>query len=602
VEGLVNGSPAVLTYAACGLLIVVYASGRFNTPPSNRSSTRQTLYWWSCAGYVLSALALFAALSILLQAATWRTALLGRSDEPSLPAPLIATLAMTTLLPSIPLLKRVDEWFLSIFLEWAEIPAEIKRRAAAMTPESFSVSREDVAELRQAYGDRSYGDTLARYLRRRGSEGSELSHYRLTRVVKLHDRVRKLAGVPGYGRFFSEAGKEFAELEGRVADFLRRAPASLALDERLRGIENEAVFEELARERREAFAQSCRDIFRELTLFLARAVLRSETSEKGIVRRLHEAGFTATEPMNLPRFPINSLTVLTLALFLYLGVLILLLGGVVGMQQYDQAGGLMVAAKSAMVRLATIGVTVWLMQRYPSFRRAPGDPPRFFAYVVNGIIATAVAATICVSSHLGDPDPLASAGGDLPIILLTFPLCTALALCCDDWIENTPPPVWLRIAEAAGCGLVMAAGMAMVLIYLSDRLPFPTAGLPGWKIVMVIGFPTTIAMVFGGCVPHIYRAARRAASIRREEASQSVAPAGSLTPLASERHGGREAADAPQSGKAEAGSHGRHPMVSRHPAPGSSARAGKTDDRQAPVTTGESPAAGAMTDDSVARR
>ena len=136
-----NGSPAVLTYAACGLLIVVYASGRFNTPPSNRSSTRQTLYWWSCAGYVLSALALFAALSILLQAATWRTALLGRSDEPSLPAPLIATLAMTTLLPSIPLLKRADEWFLSIFLEWAEIPAEIKRRAAAMTRRA-SVSAE----------------------------------------------------------------------------------------------------------------------------------------------------------------------------------------------------------------------------------------------------------------------------------------------------------------------------------------------------------------------------------------------------------------------------------------------------------------------------
>jgi hypothetical protein len=87
------------------------------------------------------ALALFAALSILLQAATWRTALLGRSDEPSLPAPLIATLAMTTLLPSIPLLKRVDEWFLSIFLEWAEIPAEIKRRAAAMTRRA-SVSAE----------------------------------------------------------------------------------------------------------------------------------------------------------------------------------------------------------------------------------------------------------------------------------------------------------------------------------------------------------------------------------------------------------------------------------------------------------------------------
>jgi hypothetical protein len=296
------------------------------------------------------------------------------------------------------------------------------------------------------------------------------------------------------------------------------------------------------------------------------------------------------------------LTVLALVLFLYLGVLILLLGGVMGMRQYDQAGGLMVAAKSAMVRLATIGVTVWLMQRYPFFRRAPGDPTRFFAYVVNGIIATAAAAAICLASHLGDADPLATTGGDLPLILLTFPLCTALALCCDDWVEERPPPGWLRIAEAAGCGLVIAAGMAMVLIYLSDRLPFPTAGLPGWKIAMVIGFPVTTAMVYGGCVPHIYRAARRAASIRREEASQSVAPAGSLMPLGPERHGGRDAADAPQSGKPEAGSHGRHPMVSRHAAPGGSARTRKTDGGQAPAATGQSPAADTITDDSLTRR
>ena len=54
-------SNLVLAYAACGGLIVVYALGRFNTPPSNRSSTRQALYWSSCLGYVLSALALFAA-------------------------------------------------------------------------------------------------------------------------------------------------------------------------------------------------------------------------------------------------------------------------------------------------------------------------------------------------------------------------------------------------------------------------------------------------------------------------------------------------------------------------------------------------------------
>jgi hypothetical protein len=88
-----------LAYAACGLMIIAYAWARFNTPPSNRSSTRQALYWSSGIRYVLSALVLFAALSILLNAGPWRKLLLGPADDPALPAPLIASLAMTTLLP-----------------------------------------------------------------------------------------------------------------------------------------------------------------------------------------------------------------------------------------------------------------------------------------------------------------------------------------------------------------------------------------------------------------------------------------------------------------------------------------------------------------------
>src|SRR5437016_11991180 len=76
--------------------------GRFNTPPSNRSSTSQKLYWSSCAGYVLSALALFVALVILLKSGPWRKLLIPSGDDASLPAPLVATLAMTTLRPLAP--------------------------------------------------------------------------------------------------------------------------------------------------------------------------------------------------------------------------------------------------------------------------------------------------------------------------------------------------------------------------------------------------------------------------------------------------------------------------------------------------------------------
>ena len=57
-------------YLACGVLIIFYAWDRFSTPASNRSSTRQALYWWGCAGYIVSALAVFAVLSVLLQVGT----------------------------------------------------------------------------------------------------------------------------------------------------------------------------------------------------------------------------------------------------------------------------------------------------------------------------------------------------------------------------------------------------------------------------------------------------------------------------------------------------------------------------------------------------
>ena len=43
-------------YLVCGVLITFYAWDRFSTPASNRSSTRQALYWWGCAGYIVSAL------------------------------------------------------------------------------------------------------------------------------------------------------------------------------------------------------------------------------------------------------------------------------------------------------------------------------------------------------------------------------------------------------------------------------------------------------------------------------------------------------------------------------------------------------------------
>ena len=382
---------AFMAYPACGLLILVYAWGRFNTPPSNRSSTRQALYWWSGAGYVLSALALFAGLCALLQAGNWRTAILGPADQPSLPAPID---------------RHPGDDDAAPFNSGSEAagrmaPRDISRLGRDPGGGQAPRSGNDAAHLRgdrerrrrscaKPMAKRARVMLWARHLRGQRGEGLELSQYRFTRVVKLHDRIRTLSGEPRYSRFFAEAEDEYAELDRRTGEFLRRSAASLTLAERQYAIDEAAAFDELVVERRDEFAQQCREIFGALALFLARAVLRSERSERDIVGALREIGFSAAEPMNLPHFPIDSLTALAMALFLYL-----ILGGwvfahVAGVAR-QPVDGLMMAGKITLVRLVTIGVTVWLMQRYAFFHRVAGEPPRFFAYLVNGFIAAAVA-------------------------------------------------------------------------------------------------------------------------------------------------------------------------------------------------------------------
>jgi len=522
--------PSILANVSCGLLIVVYAWGRFNTPPSNRQTTRRALYWWSCIGYMGSAVALFAALSILLQQpGGWRD-LLGIPDKPTLSAPLLATLAMTTLLSSVPILKDIDSWLVSQFQEWGAIPAEAKRRAAAMMPSIYMVTPRDVGALHETY-DGAYGDTLTRHLRHEGAAGVEKAELRFTRVVKLYDQIQQLESRSNYGRFFAESAEEWADIERQVDKFLQRAVEWLDRAVRLHKVDA-VSYAELMDDRHEVFARDCRDVFITLVGFLARAVLRSEGSERGIVARLRVIGFPTSEPMNLPEFPISSITVLGAGIFLYLLTASMVFSyAVAGPAQAPV--GLALPLKIALARIAALGLTVWLMQRYAFFRRSAGEPLRYHAYLLNSAIAGVLAAIVCAVFHLGTA---ALSREDVPVITLTVLLCAAVALCCDDSPEEPARPHRLRVLEALGCAAVVAFGTA--LLYLLGLLPVAGA-ISGGLLATWIALPSAMASMIGGFVPHIYRRARLAAAARRDDVSSAAAPE---PPLRISRHAVRAAA------------------------------------------------------------
>jgi len=129
---------------------------------------------------------------ILLQQEAWRQ-FLSIPKEQNLPAPLLATLVLTTLLPSVPILKGVDTWLLCRFHEWGAIPAEVKRRAAAMTPHSFIVTPGDVAALREAY-DGAEGDTFCANERdvAHTHEAEEAGEIAFLMVERSHGRRRNV--------------------------------------------------------------------------------------------------------------------------------------------------------------------------------------------------------------------------------------------------------------------------------------------------------------------------------------------------------------------------------------------------------------------------
>jgi hypothetical protein len=380
------------------------------------------LYWSSCGGYVATALVVYTALSILLGIASWRAILVGGEIDASLPAPLIAALVMTTLLSSVPILKDLDSWFLSVFLDWGAIPAELKQRAATMTTRTFSVTTDDVAKLRAAYGDGSCGETLADHLREDGTEGIELSERRLTRVAKIYFCIQTLEAEHRYASFFASADERLKEIKSRMTVFLRNSDKSLTLAVRLRALEGQAAYEKLMQERRETFAQNCRDMFNDLALFLAAAVLRSELTEKNIVRRLRSLGFESAEPMTEPAFPIHSLTLLAFGLFAYLAVLTIVFSHLKDVPH--PSNPMLGTSKVFLTRIITIGVVVWLMQTFTFFRREPGEARKYFSYAVCGIIAAATGAGVCLPFAFADHDGVAAGlSNSLPLISLSGILC-----------------------------------------------------------------------------------------------------------------------------------------------------------------------------------
>src|SRR5262249_18765270 len=151
-------------------LVCIYATSRFNTPATSRSQTSQFQYYGSCAAYVLSSSGLFIFLTWLLVKNPQTIGFLhfGASEALSgevtkLATPLIVALAMTTLLPSFPVLRDIDAKLLRLFHRIGSIPIAVAQWSQRMKEAQFVISPNLLAEVQNYISNSSIltDDTVA---------------------------------------------------------------------------------------------------------------------------------------------------------------------------------------------------------------------------------------------------------------------------------------------------------------------------------------------------------------------------------------------------------------------------------------------------------
>src|SRR4030095_7099507 len=135
-----------------GVFVLFYSGTRFNTPPTNRSSTTAARYFLGLFLYCLvsiSVYALLVAFPHLLGIAQYGQQSGTVSSPNNISLPLFVALLLTVLFTRIPILNSVDRWVYEQLKYVSDIPGEVIRLSAELRKDDLSISIEEQEDVRQ---------------------------------------------------------------------------------------------------------------------------------------------------------------------------------------------------------------------------------------------------------------------------------------------------------------------------------------------------------------------------------------------------------------------------------------------------------------------
>ena len=514
-------------------MVVMYAHQRFNTPANFTYSTTSARYYSALVLYVCSIGVIFVFLGggISVSPKLVKMFTVGGGELPpgieDLPGPLLAALLLTTLLPNFPVLSRFDTWLRASAWRIGRIPREAHRLSAQIRQSRLVVPadyRPAVAQRMAGFGIRiedfdglssddesdgllkllvqvTYLEALTRdwcY-----SEVRDWTERHYSRVVdKLGEDYR--ATRVAYDRLMSAALEHFAAVQANAQPL----PSSLQ------------------RHLGTSVREKASTLNRELCDFVARGLLRKETTNDERFDRLKPIGFVDIEKA---RQPITFNDVLGVCI----GVFVILFFPMLGLVVWGSGGRVSQAFMIPFMVAIIYGFAVvaavypkstWSFANIKVVKRRP-----LAAYLVSGLLAMGFAATVSLVFRFlgtaGAPDfikALESLWWTHPWLAISGMTAVSLAWMTDNYaLSDTPPPFQLRIFEGVMLAMILAIVSSVVHLRLTELQAFGEAGtfpwwmvnreVPPWFNVRPIEFVVPISaglgLMLGFTVPHLYRRA-----------------------------------------------------------------------------------------------
>ncbi|MCK1400730.1 hypothetical protein IVB45_12640 [Bradyrhizobium sp. 4] len=507
-------------HLVAGVLTAFYAGHRFATPRTLRSETTRFQYYSSYVTYIISCIGLLMFLSWTL---AHKPELLGLLYSPSpipeglksLDAPLVAALILTTLLPSVPVLRDIDGAMLRFFHRMGAIPLGAVRWAQRINMTQLTISERLVADTKFYIANSTLlPDSLAAQLQADFTLDSV--RFRFTRCLALYVALSNLPGWTAYSADFPE---ERATFEKKMSSFFAQSVAFFTLTSQIAQRQLEPAAEPV-----DQFRSYALEAYEDIRLMLARVLLYSCNSDSEVAHQFARIGFSIQRP-SLIRLPLNLLSLdFAGVVALFVIVTISLAGGDLGRAL---GIGMLVAVNQSIAAVCALAPKqLWNFADYRCVRERPT-----LSYLISGACTLTITLPISFCFYLLRAHfPVDAVHPVLPFVaqakwlLLPTVLSIALAFACDDTIEADHEPWWLRWAESAGLAVLMGFSGFLVMHWLSVNQPTVQH-----LLLIPCLLSASIGALFGVTIPYWYRKTMRGGELEATKPVQSgaekVAPA-----------------------------------------------------------------------------